>query len=41
MRNEAEEEAKEQQQDDDYEQYDTVPEIKLAYKGISTKEFRV
>ena len=41
MENEAEEnEAKQQQQNDD-EQYDTVPRIKFVYKGILIKEFRV
>ena len=34
METEAEEEAKEQQQDDDYEQYDIVPKMKLVYEGI-------
>ena len=39
METEPEEEAKEQQQDDDYEQYDIVPKMKLVYEGISTKQF--
>ena len=41
METEPEEEAKEQQQDDDYEQYDIVPKMKLVYEGISTKQFRM
>ena len=41
METEAEEEAKEQQQDDDYEQYDIVPKMKLVYEGISRKQFRM
>ena len=41
METEAEEEAKEQQQDDDYEQYDIVPNMKLVHEGISTKQFRM
>ena len=28
-------------QDDDYEQYDIVPKMKLVYEGISTKQFRM
>ena len=42
MENEAKkEEAKELQEDDDEEQYDTIPKIKLVYEVIRVKEFRV
>lgn len=38
--NEAEE-VKEQQQDYDYEQSDTIPKIKLVHEGTRIKEFKV
>ena len=42
MENVAEkEEVKEQQQQGDDERYDTVPNLKLVYKGMCVKEFRV